>query len=78
MQCHCPPHFDYVDVVYDAAPETNESRLQRLQTRAARLISGTGPRDSKNPVFKKSLDFYHLKIEDLCINVLWFLNLKMA
>ncbi len=26
------PHFDYVDVVYDAASETNKSRLQRLQT----------------------------------------------
>ncbi len=26
----------------------------------------------------KSLDGYHLKIEDLCINVLWFLNVEMA
>ncbi len=24
------------------------------------------------------LDGYHLKIEDLCINVLWFLNIEMA
>ncbi len=47
------PHFDYADVVYDAASETNKSRLQRLQTRAAQLISGTGPRDSRNPVFKE-------------------------
>ncbi len=44
------PHFNYADVVYDAASETNKSRLQRLQTRAAQLISGTGPR---NPVFKE-------------------------
>ena len=47
------PHFDYADVVYDATSETNKSRLQRMQTRAARLISGTGPRDSRNPVFKE-------------------------
>ncbi len=47
------PHFDYADVVYDAASETNKSRLERLQTRAARLISGTGPRDSRNPLFKE-------------------------
>ncbi len=26
----------------------------------------------------KSLDGYHLKIEDACINVLWFLNVEMA
>ncbi len=47
------PHFDYAHVVYDAAYETNKSRLQKLQTRAARLISGTGPRDSRNPVVKE-------------------------
>ncbi len=47
------PHFDYADVVYNAASETQTFRLQRLQTRAARLISGTGPRDSTNPVFKE-------------------------
>ncbi len=73
------PHFDYADIVYDAASETNKSRLQRLQTRGARLISGTGPRDSRNPVFKElAWDGYHLKIEDVCINVLWFLNVEMA
>ncbi len=47
------PHFDYADTMYDAASETNKSRLQRLQTRAAGLISGTGTRDSRNPVSKE-------------------------
>ncbi len=47
------PHFDFADTVYDAASETNKSRLQRLQTRAAVLISGIGPRVSRNPVFKE-------------------------
>ncbi len=40
------PHFKYAGVVYDAASETNKSKLQRLQTRAAQQISGTSPRDS--------------------------------
>ncbi len=47
------PHFDYADTVYDAASETNKSRLQKLQTRAVQLISGTGPRDSRNQLFKE-------------------------
>ncbi len=59
------PHFDYADTLYDAASETNKSRLQRLQTRATRLISGTGSRDSRNPVFKEigwlSLENWRLK-----------------
>ncbi len=46
-------HFNYADIVYDVASETNKSRLQRLQTRAAQPISGTGPRNSRNPVFKE-------------------------
>ncbi len=53
VQCHCPPPLRFFWCLYDAASETNKSRLQRLQTRAARLISGTGSRDSRNPVFKE-------------------------
>ncbi len=47
------PDFDYAYVVYNAASETNKSRLQRLQTRAAQLSSGMVPRDTRNPVFKE-------------------------
>ena len=47
------PHFDYADIVYDSTSSTNKDRLKRLQTRAARLISGTGPRDSRNPMYKE-------------------------
>lgn len=46
------PHFDYGDVVYDSASVTNKNRLQNLQTRAAKLLTGAGPRDSRNPIFK--------------------------
>ncbi len=65
------PHFDYADVVNDAAYETNKSRLQRLQTRAARLISGTGPRDSINPVFKEIgwLSLENRRLMDKCTMV---------
>ncbi len=41
------PHFDYGDMVYYSASGTNKTRLQKLQTRAARLITGSDPR-SKN------------------------------
>ncbi len=43
------PHFDYADVVYDSASETSKSRFQKLQTRAGKSISGSGPRANKNP-----------------------------
>ncbi len=69
------PHFDYADVVYDAASETNKSRLQRLQTQAVRLISGTGPRDSRNPVFK---ELGWLSLEDILLIVLMSMLLITA
>ncbi len=47
LWCHLLEEFEM-----SAASETNKSRLQR-QTWAAQLISGTGPRDSRNPVFKE-------------------------
>ncbi len=37
------PHYDYSDTVYDSASKTNKDRLQKLQTRACRLITGSGP-----------------------------------
>ncbi len=53
--------------LYDAASETNKSSLQRLQTRAQAL-------EIVETQCSKSLDGYHLRIEDLCIN----LNVEMA
>ena len=32
------PHFDYGDVIYNSASITTKTSLQKLQTRAARLI----------------------------------------
>ncbi len=41
------PHFDYSDMVYDSASETSKLRVQKLQTRVAKLISRSGPREIK-------------------------------
>ncbi len=41
------PHFDYSDIVY----MTNKDRLQKLQTRAYRLITGSGPHTNCIPMF---------------------------
>ncbi len=46
------PHFDYADIVLDSASAANQFKLQSLQTRAARLITGSGPRTSINPMYK--------------------------
>ncbi len=42
-------------MVYDSASGTNETRLQKLQTRAARLITITGsdPHTSRVSIFKE-------------------------
>ncbi len=40
------PHFDYSDIVYDSTSKTNNDRLQKLQTRACRLITRSGPHAS--------------------------------
>ncbi len=37
------PHFDYGYMVYNSASGTNKTRFQKLQTRAARLITGSDP-----------------------------------
>ncbi len=51
------PHLDYGDAVYDSASQTSKYRLQKLQTRAARLIMRlimvSGPRTSRNLMFNK-------------------------
>ncbi len=46
------PHFDYADIILDSASAACKLKLQSLQTRAARLITGSGPRTSRNPMYK--------------------------
>ncbi len=46
------PHFDYPDIVVDSISAASKCKLEILQTRAARLITGSGPRTSRNPMYK--------------------------
>ncbi len=46
------PHFDYADIVLDSASAVSKFKPQSLQIRAARLITGSGPRTSRNPMYK--------------------------
>ncbi len=47
------PNMGYGDAVYDSASQISQNRLQKLQTRAARLITGSGPHTSGNLMFNK-------------------------
>ncbi len=74
------PHFDYADTVYDAASETNKSSLQSYRDCKHEQLDWflAQALEIVETQCSKSLDGYHLKMEDLCINVLWFLNVEMA
>lgn len=54
------PHFDYADTVYDSASKTDLDRLQKLQTRAARILTGSNYRRSRQEMFQ-SLRWLSLK-----------------
>ncbi len=47
------PSLDYGDAVYYSASQTSKYRLQKLQTRAVRLIMGSCPRTSRKLMFNK-------------------------
>ncbi len=49
-------------MVYDSASETSKLRLQKLQTRVAKLVSASGSRENRNSIFKE-LGGYFFKIE---------------
>ncbi len=65
------PHFDYCDVVYDSASQTNKDRLQRLQSRAARILTGSAPMTSRNSMFKQLnwLSLQNRRIFNKCVLV---------
>ncbi len=46
-------HFAYGDMVYYSASGTNKTRLQKLQTRAARLITSSDPLTSRVSIFEE-------------------------
>ncbi len=47
------PHFDYCDIIYGTCTKENLSRLQKLQNRAARFLTGSGPRAHREDMYKK-------------------------
>ncbi len=46
------PHFDYADIILDSASVGSKCKLQSLQNRSVRLITGCCPRTSRNPMYK--------------------------
>ncbi len=46
------PNFDYADILLDSASAASKYKLQSLQTRAAKLITGSGPRTSRIHIHK--------------------------
>ena len=63
------PHFDYGDIVYDSCTQEKCNKLQSLQNRAVRLLTGSGPREHRDTMFKK-LNWMTLKnrrIEHKCV-----------
>ncbi len=45
-------HFDYWDMVYDSVSGPNKTRLQKLQARDARLMTGSDPHSNRVSMFK--------------------------
>ncbi len=59
---HCLARLLYIKPSFTihSASHTSKSRLQNLQTTAAKLISGSGPKANINPIYK-SLDWLSLQ-----------------
>ncbi len=59
------------DIVLDSASAASKLKLQSLQTRAARLITGSGPRTSRNPMYKSLswLSLQHRRNFHKCVMV---------
>jgi hypothetical protein len=70
------PHFDYADNVFVTTTVTNKTKLQLLQTRAARLITGSGPRTSRNTMFSELgwLSLQHRRDLHKCVMIYKCLN----
>ncbi len=65
------PQFDYADIILDSASAAVNLKLQSLQTRVARLITGSGPRTRRNPMYKSLgwLSLQHIGDFHKCVMV---------
>ncbi len=65
------PHVAYGDMVYNSASGTNKTRLQKLQTRTVRLITGSDPPTSIVSMFEElgCLSLQHRRGFHKCIMI---------
>ncbi len=70
------PHFDYCDIIYGTCSKQNLDMLQKLQNRAARILTGSGPRAHRNDMYKQlgMLSLSNRQILHKCILVFKSLN----
>ncbi len=71
------PHFDYADIVLDSASAASKFKLQSLQTRAARLITGSGPQLVEIPCTRVWAG-YHSSIDGIFTSVWWCTNVAIV
>ena len=73
------PHFDYGDLIYDSSSAENLERLQKLQNRAARILTGSSLREHRQHMFEKLqwLSLQNRRFLHKCIMIYKCLN-KLA
>ncbi len=70
------PHFDYADSVYDSCTELDKTRLQCLQSRAARILTGSNIPTHRPDMFKDLtwISLQHRRDMNKCILMYKCLN----
>ena len=71
------PHFDYCDIVWGNCGETNATKLQKLQIRAARVLTHSSFDAEAGPLFEQ-LKWCPLARRPGIIRLLWYTNLWIA
>lgn len=78
FQTYVRPHFDYCDVIFDGLITTNDAqRLERLQNRAARLMTGALPRTATTKL-RTDLGWTTLKIRREIHKIQFFHSLSLG
>ncbi len=70
------PHFDYADSVYDSCTEKDKTRLHSLQSRAARILTGSNIRTHRADMLKDLcwMSLQHRRDMNKCILMYKCLN----
>jgi hypothetical protein len=75
--CLVQPYFDYCCVVWDSCGSTLANKLQKLQNRAARVLTSSNYDTNAENLFKK-LSWKNLKIPKNCQSYNGLINLWMV